>query len=386
MEGFEVGIVGAGVHGASAAFHLASRGVRVLVVERWGPAEGPTGRSSAVCRANYSNPFLAEVARDSLAMFQSFGEATAGRDAGYRETGALFLHPASDDGHVREAVDRLNAIGTPAEVLAAEDLAGRFPSLDLEGVGVAVWEAHAGYADPVGTTMGLFERALELGATARLRTEVVGLEPQPHGGAVLVTSDGARTPCERVLVAAGPWNGRVVGMLGAELPLTVERHIVAVAAMSEEDRLPFVMADVTSNYYCKPEGPDLLAFGHLEAQPEADPDRFDEDVRDEEAAALVEPAARRIRKLDEAELRRGWASLYDVSPDWMPVIGDVADGVFVDGGTSGHGFKLAPALGRHVADLVTGAPTDPRLDDFHPRRLAVGASIDAGYGEARILG
>ena len=163
MERFEVGIVGAGVHGASAAFHLASRGVRVLVVERWGPAEGPTGRSSAVCRANYSNPFLAEVARDSLAMFRSFGEVTAGRDAGYRETGALFLHPASDEAHVRQAAERLNAIGTPAEVLAAEDLAGRFPMLDLEGVGVGVWEAHAGYADPVGTTTGLFERALELG-------------------------------------------------------------------------------------------------------------------------------------------------------------------------------------------------------------------------------
>jgi glycine/D-amino acid oxidase-like deaminating enzyme len=70
----------------------------------------------------------------------------------------------------------------------------------------------------------------------------------------------------------------------------------------------------------------------------------------------------------------------------MPVIGEVADGVFVDGGTSGHGFKLAPALGRHVADQVTGAPTDPRLEDFHPRRFAVGASIEAGYGEARILG
>jgi glycine/D-amino acid oxidase-like deaminating enzyme len=68
METFDVGIVGAGVHGASAAFHLASRGVKPVIFERWAPAAGPTGRSSAVCRAYYTNPFLARAARDSIAM------------------------------------------------------------------------------------------------------------------------------------------------------------------------------------------------------------------------------------------------------------------------------------------------------------------------------
>jgi glycine/D-amino acid oxidase-like deaminating enzyme len=75
-----------------------------------------------------------------------------------------------------------------------------------------------------------------------------------------------------------------------------------------------------------------------------------------------------------------------VSPDWQPVIGEIAEGVFVDAGTSGHGFKLAPALGRHVADLVTGADVDAGLDQFHPRRFERADALDAGYGKARILG
>jgi glycine/D-amino acid oxidase-like deaminating enzyme len=75
-----------------------------------------------------------------------------------------------------------------------------------------------------------------------------------------------------------------------------------------------------------------------------------------------------------------------VSPDWQPVIGEIADGVFVDAGTSGHGFKLAPALGRHVADLVTGAGADPGLGQFDPGRFAEDRGLDAGYGAARILG
>jgi glycine/D-amino acid oxidase-like deaminating enzyme len=63
---------------------------------------------------------------------------------------------------------------------------------------------------------------------------------------------------------------------------------------------------------------------------------------------------RRVPGLSESAARGGWASLYDVSPDWQPVIGEIAEHVFVDAGTSSHGFKLAPALGRHVADLVLG--------------------------------
>jgi glycine/D-amino acid oxidase-like deaminating enzyme len=75
-----------------------------------------------------------------------------------------------------------------------------------------------------------------------------------------------------------------------------------------------------------------------------------------------------------------------VSPDWQPVIGEIADGVFVDAGTSGHGFKLAPALGRHVADLVCGKPVDPALAQFHPSRFDDGGMLEAGFGSVRILG
>jgi glycine/D-amino acid oxidase-like deaminating enzyme len=70
----------------------------------------------------------------------------------------------------------------------------------------------------------------------------------------------------------------------------------------------------------------------------------------------------------------------------MPVIGEEAPGVFVDAGTSGHGFKLAPALGAHVADLVLGDAVDPRLEAFGASRFGSGATLAAGYGEARILG
>ena len=95
----------------------------------------------------------------------------------------------------------------------------------------------------------------------------------------------------------------------------------------------------------------------------------------------------RVPQLEGSQVHGGWASLYDVSPDWQPVIGEVAPNVFVDAGTSGHGFKLAPALGKHVADLVSRSPElDPRLQDFDPFRFAHGSALPAGYRDARILG
>jgi len=145
--------------------------------------------------------------------------------------------------------------------------------------------------------------------------------------------------------------------------------------------------DLLGGYYFRPEGEDLYLMGPVHAAAQADPGTFDREIRDDEVRALASAAVRRVPHLATSEFHGGWASLYDVSPDWQPMIGGVAPNVFVDAGTSGHGFKLAPALGKHVADLVVGASDlDPGLAAFDPFRFERGSSLAAGFGEARILG
>jgi glycine/D-amino acid oxidase-like deaminating enzyme len=345
METFEVGIVGAGVHGASAAFHLSSARVRVVIFDRGAPAGGPTGRSSAICRAYYTNRLLAEVAKDSMAMFRSFPEITAGRNAGFRQTGFLFLHPEEQVERLKSAARQLNELGTPIELFHHDQLPGAFPVINPEGVMMAAWEPGAGYADPVGTTQGLFERAVELGATPRLHTKVVHIAPRRGGGATLTTENGGAVECGRLLLAAGPWTSGLASMMGLSLPLTVERHIVVTLHWTQAKKLPFGHADLISGYYCRPEGEELFCVGPLEAAGQAAPDAFSPVVTDAESQLLAAAVLRRIPDMAEGGVHDGWASLYDVSPDWQPIIGEIADGVFVDAGTSGHGFKLAPALG-----------------------------------------
>ena len=382
MSSYDVAVIGAGVHGASVAFHLANRGVRTAVIERTAPAGGPTGRSSAIVRAYYTNAFLARVARDSIAMFRDFEQHT-GRDAGFRETGLLVLHPPEDEATVREVVPRLNDQGIPTDLLEPQQVVAEWPAFDLDGIAIAAFERDAGYADPVLTTQGLLERARELGAEVNLGHGVMSIERR--GSAWNVSTTDGSIAAERVLIAAGPWSAPLAAMVGADLQLTVERHIVATFAWSDDTRVP-AHGDLPNGYYFRPEGEELFLMGPLHPEPNVDPDDFDEHVGTSEAERLGAGVVRRAPALRHATARGGWASLYDVSPDWQPVIGEIAPGVFVDAGTSGHGFKLAPALGAHIADLLTGGEADPGLDQFHPRRFEQAGALDAGFGEARILG
>jgi glycine/D-amino acid oxidase-like deaminating enzyme len=385
VSALDVGVIGAGIHGVSAAYHLARRGARVAILERTVPAGGPTGRSSAICRAYYTNPFLARCAHESIGMLARFAEI-AGADAGLRRTGLLYLHPAADVDDVRASVERLNAIGVETDLLEGEALRAAAPGFDLDGIAVGAWERSAGYADPHAVTDGFFRRAVELGAEPHVGRSVAAIEAGAGGGAaVLVLDDGTRLACRRVLIAAGPWTGRLAAEVGVDLPLTVERHFVATFRWAGIEPAP-AHGDVAGGYYFRPEGEDLFLVGPITPEAEADPDDFEGQIQREEIERMSRLVARRVPRLERAESAGGWASLYDVSPDWQPVIGEIAPGVFVDAGTSGHGFKLAPALGRHVAALVLGEDADPALSDFHPSRFERGLALAAGYRDARILG
>ena len=383
----DVAVVGAGVHGASIAMHLATRGVDVTLLERHEPAGGPTGRSSAACRAYYTDPFLARVAREAVDAFASFADFTGGRDAGFHRTGGLFLHSRDDAAEVEATVAALQRIGTRTDLLSQEEARTRFPRFDLGDVRVAAWEHDAGYADPVMTTTAMVERARELGARLLQRAEVTGLSVAAGERSVELTlADGRHVSAGQVVLATGPWTASLARQLGVELPLTVERHIVADVRWGDAPPFDHVFADIQQGYYAKPEPSGGFLLGPLTPEPPIDdPDRFDERIHDDELTELTGRAVRRVPDLSMAQPRGGWASLYDVSPDWQPVIGSIAPGVIVDAGTSGHGFKLAPAIGRHVADLVLGDP-DPELAAFGPDRFEAGLTRTGGYGEARILG
>jgi len=379
-DSYDVAIVGGGVHGASAAYHLAGHGHKVILLERSYPAEGPTGLSTAVCRAYYTNEFLAEVAGESLGFLADFRARTGG-DSGFRRCGAAYLHPPADKADVDRTVGSLRRQGHDVSLVDAAGVLDHVPGADLAGVGPTVWEADAGYADPVATTKGLLDYAVSRGVQCRMRARVTRLRQRPAAWS-LALADGSEVAASRVLVAAGPWTRPLLWTAGIDLPLTAQRHVVATVA--DPGQLPCVVADLAGGVYLKPEG-EAVCIGGLQATREVSPESPVPGIADAEGERLLAPAVARLPWLAAAAYTGGWAGLYDVSPDWQPVIGEVAEGLVVDAGTSGHGFKLAPVLGYHVTRLVIGDQPDPRLGQFHPARFARGTYLEAGFGDARIL-
>jgi sarcosine oxidase subunit beta len=385
LASFDVAVVGAGVQGASAALHLAERGARVVVFEMGVPASGPTGRSSAVVRGYYVNEFLARTTQESAELFRNFTEWTHGGEARFVPCGALFLHADEDGPKLHAACDRLNTIGIRTDVLARDQLATEFPMFDLTDIAWGAWEPDAGHADPAGTTNGMMQRAVQLGATLRRHTRIVDIA-RDAGEFRLTTAEGTTVNARKVLSAAGPWTSGLLQHVGVDLPLWAERHIIATYGWGGAERVPFVWASVPDGIYFKPEVHAQYLVGTLLPEPHVDPDDFDQELSPQEQLRITAATVERLPALGESEALSGYAALYDVAPDWQPLIGAADEDLYVVAGTAGHGFKWAPAIGRHVAALICGDAVDPELDQFRPDRFARGALVDAGYGAARILG
>jgi sarcosine oxidase, subunit beta len=365
----DVVVIGGGISGASILFHLAGRGIDAALFERTHLASGPTGRSSANVRMSYFMPQLAELANRGRTFYRNFGEITGG-DCSFVQVGVLYGIGQDQATAFQANVGALRARGFEISVLDTQDIATLAPGFDLTGIAMGMWEATSGYADPVGATVGLAKRATELGASVHLNTPISRIAAA--GGRVIgvETAIGSHVSADVVIVAAGPWTRELVRQLGIDLPLHVERHTVTVLDTIGPARhvVPWVWADFPGGYYARPEGPSSLLIAPSGSTPPiADPDTFPEGVSIEESASVLTRAATRIPGVARLGIKGGWAGLYDMSPDRLHIVDAMPGvaGLYVVAGTSGHGFKLAPAIGEEVARLVATG----RSDLLQPFRL-----------------
>jgi glycine/D-amino acid oxidase-like deaminating enzyme len=380
----DVVIIGGGVTGCSIAFHLARRGVRdVVVLERRFLASGGTGRSVGILRQLYPTPETTRMVLHSLRVFQSFREVTGG-DAGYVECGAIIaVAPA-----LREALARNLAaqreIGVQARLLTPGDIRELDPRIDPFAVGAAVYEPESGYGDPTGVTTGFADGARRLGVTIEQTTEVVGLRVAGDRIAGVVTGHGDEIGTRVVVNAAGLWCREIAAMAGVTLPIIVGRHPVFIVERGAAFGRPHpIYLDLASGTFLRPETGGLTLTGFLDADEPShpmDPELLGADVQFDEVARIMERASRCIPALGEARYQRGYAGAFDITPDWMPVLDETpVAGFYVAVGLSGHGFKLSPAIGQLVADLITDGRSElTDLTAFRLDRFAHQAHEDGG--------
>jgi sarcosine oxidase, subunit beta len=378
MAGASVVVVGGGVMGCSIAFHLAERGVDVLVLERGTICSGMTARSGALVRMHYTNQPEARMALAGLAYFRDWGERVGGW-CGFTVTGFVTLVGPDDAERLRRNVAMLRGIGVDTEVAEPADVAADHPELDLRGVGLAAVEPGSGYADPVATTFAFASRAVDLGARIRQGVRVHAI--RTAGGQVrgLDTSEG-EIGADAVVLACGPWVDPLARTAGFDLGITPERAQLAFVRRPEAARRHPVVIDGVLGTYFRPHGGELSLLG-VEAGHHIDVAAIEREVEGYDRGAVPAALARlaeRVPSFAEAPFVRGHRGVYDTSPDSRAVLDRApgVEGLYLAGGFSGTGFKKSPAVGACMAELITdGRAATVDITPFRLSRFAEGQPI-----------
>ena len=381
-------MIGAGVNGAAIAYHLVKKGVAgVLVIDKGGLAGGPTGASSAVVRQHYGHEATARMARDSLRFFQNFEHLTGGH-AEFKTCGVLVIGSEDKLGTVRAVVEMQRRIGIRTGMVDRDEILELEPDISLEDVAGGAWEPDAGYADPVGTTAGLLNSAIEGGARVWYDTSVEKLRVENGKIAGVDTAQGP-VLADRVILATGPWTSSIVGSVGVQLPIKSSRHPVLIFEHPSGRRPRHILFDLNQIMYLRPEGTNMTLVGTLDiahSQDDANPDDFQRQPTLDEISEWGQMLLTRFPEYSDVETRDGWCGIYEYSPDWHHIIDELpaARGCWFVCGTSGHGFKLGPAVGDIVTDLALGRSPAYDVQDFRLSRFSSGAPITNRYAKTII--
>ncbi|SER67263.1 NAD(P)/FAD-dependent oxidoreductase [Streptomyces qinglanensis] len=370
----DVVIIGGGVMGASAAFHLAEAGVRdIVLLERGELGCGSSGKPIGGVRAQFSDPLNIELGRRSLDAYRAFGERP-GTDIGFAPVGYLFLlDSAEQEADFATGVGVQNSLGVPSRMIGPDEARRLCPWLSTDGLVAAAYCPSAGHARPGAVVRGYAHAAAAGGVRLAEHTEVTGLGTT--GGRVTrVHTSRGRISCGSVICAAGAWSGQIGDMAGVSLPVRpVRRQLAFTAPMAPDTpRLPFTIDFSSSAYFHNSD--DGLLFGL------ADPDEaegFDTTWTPGWLERFRAVMRRRAPALADMETVGGWAGLYENTPDHNALIGRSGEleNFLYATGFSGHGFLQAPAVGEVVRDLHLGRRPFADPAPFSADRFRAGSGI-----------
>jgi sarcosine oxidase subunit beta len=348
-------IIGGGVIGTSAAFHLAEAGVDVVLVERAELGSGSTSRAAGGIRAQFSDALNIQIAQRSLAAFREFARRP-GWEIDLKRVGYLFVLSRESDVALFEGhVALQHEYGVPSRMLTEAQARALCPLLEGDDILAAAFSPEDGHVTPEAVVQGYAFAARALGAQIRVGCEAIDIRTAGGEISEVVTDRGSI--CTNVVIcAAGAWSRRCGEMVGLRLPVTPLRRQVLFTEPMEglPPDLPFTI-DFESSFYFHREGPGLLmGMSDPNEQP-----GFSVETTDDWVPDLVDIASRRAPRIAEVGIRGGWAGLYEVSPDHNAIIGvGAAPSRFIYAtGFSGHGFLQGPAVGEILRDLVLERPT-----------------------------
>lgn len=376
----DVIIIGAGVQGASLAFHLARRGVKVLVLEKKFVAAGATGRSSGLVRMHYDTEVDSRLAWESFTYFRNWKELVGG-ECGFTRTGFIQIVLPDQEPALRANVAMHQAMGIPSMLITPDDVRRLAPSFTTDDFSVAAFEPESGYGMPSDTAGALIAAARQHGARLVADCAVTGLKLA--GGKVTgVESSQGDFFAPVVVNAAGAWAGALNRLAGLDLPIDTWRHDTMFVTRPSELRAghPTVI-DFSKEMYFRPEG-DLTLVGLEDGNPLGDsPDSDTDHALPGYVERAIDRLCLRVPAMEAGSLHSAHGGYDGITPDQHPILGQAGpDGFYLDCAHSGTGFKTAPAIGLCMAELILdGAARTVDISALAPGRFAEGRLVKGNY-------
>jgi sarcosine oxidase subunit beta len=348
----DVVVVGGGIVGCSAAYHLAAAGAgRVLLLERADAVgTGSTGRCAGGFRFQFSSEVNIRLSQASVPMILRFSEEH-GLPLDVWQDGYLFLVREDEAWPAYVASAELQrGLGVNAEILTPEQAAEIAPGISLDDVIGATFCSEDGIADPAGLTQGYATLARRAGAELSLGEDVVGLLVE-DGAVTGVRTMTGEVAAPVVVNAAGAWAGKLASTAGVNLPLDpIPRNVVTTGPFPGVPERRTLVIDAKTSFYLHREADGvLMGMGSPDERPSFDVTPDDVFI----AEHIVPTAVRVFPPLEAAGIRSTWAGLYEMTPDRHPIIGvSPVNGLLLANGFSGHGFQHAPVVGKLLAEIV----------------------------------
>jgi sarcosine oxidase subunit beta len=351
-ERAEIVIIGGGVVGLSIAYHLCRRGLEdVVVIERGYLAEGASGRNGGGVRQQWSTEINIRLMQESVELCRRFA-VDLGVNVWFRQGGYLFLaRNAAEIARLEKNIELQNRCGVATRMLAPSAAQDIVPELDLDGIVGASYNPTDGILFPWPFLWGYARQAAAMGARIFTQTPVGGLERQAEGGYKVHTPRGA-IRARRVINATGAWSPKLAALIGVEVPTWPIRHEIC----SSEPLKPFLrpmVSELASGLYCSQSMRGEIVGGvslpgHSSTYAMGSTLEF--------LATYARRLVRLMPILGDIKILRQWAGPYDQSPDGNPILGAAPEhpDFFLACGFVGHGFMMAPIVGKLYAEMLTG--------------------------------